>query len=250
MVKEATETTEKRADIFAKPKPIPRQQVCQAIMMMGSEAAYIKSLQVHSETEANLHIMELAEATGKMLKKSHQNRPGKVKYECNDDCPCKISFSKNTDDPNAAWEHSFTPHGEYGNGAVLKQKKHTMESTSLAPTLYDSLRVNPQLHWKLTRNILSPYLLSLPSHAFIQRTLERARKDLHGNRDDQAALMMAIKAALEKQGHVMNAYEVGKESQKEIIREQHKKDRRKQYLDACKDISHGTPTPVPYGVRY
>jgi hypothetical protein len=56
--------------------------------------------------------------------------------------------------------------------------------------------------------------------------------------------MMAIKAALEKQGHVMNVYEVGKESQKEIIREQHKKDHRKQYLDACKDISHGTPTPA------
>jgi hypothetical protein len=179
-----------------------------------------------------------------MLKKSHQNQPGKVKYECNDDCPCKISFSKNTDDPNAAWEHSFTPHGEYCNGAVLKQKKHMMESTSLAPTLYDSLRVNPKLHWKLTRNILSPYLLSLPSHAFIQCTLEWVRKDLHGNRYNQAALMMAIKAALEKQGHVMNVYEVGKESQKEIICEQHKKDQRKQYLESCKDISHGTPMPM------
>lgn len=163
MVQEATETTRKRADVFVKPKPTPRQQVCQAITMMGSEAAYVKSLQVNSEAEANLRIMEIAEATGKMLKKSHQNRPGKVEYECNENCPCKISFNKNSDDPNAAWKHSFTPHLEYCNGAVSKQKNLTMESTPLAPTLYDSLRVNSQLHWELARNTSSPYLLSVPT---------------------------------------------------------------------------------------
>lgn len=58
--------------------------------------------------------------------------------------------------------------------------------------------------------------------------------------------MMTIKAALEKKGHVMNVYKVGNEAQKEIICKQHKKDHRKQYLDACKDIPCDAPAPAPY----
>jgi hypothetical protein len=40
-----------------------------------------------------------------------------------------------------------------------------------------------------------------------------AKEDLHGTNMDQAGMMMAIKAAFEKKGHTLNAYETrGKDS--------------------------------------
>ena len=57
-------------------------------------------------------------------------------------------------------------------------------------------------------------------------------------------MMMAIKAAFEKKGHTLNVYETrGKESQKNIIHEQYKKEHKKAHLEHCKceGIKAGDP---------
>ena len=59
-----------------------------------------------------------------------------------------------------------------------------------------------------------------------------AKEDLHGTNMDQAGMMMAIKAAFEKKGHTLNVYETrGKESQKNIISKQYKKEHKKAHLE-------------------
>ena len=52
---------------------------------------------------------------------------------------------------------------------------------------------------------------------------------------------MAIKTAMEKKGHVVNVYEVGKEAQKEIIREQFKKAHKKEHIERLQNLPDGEP---------
>ena len=68
-----------------------------------------------------------------------------------------------------------------------------------------------------------------------------AKEDLYGEKEDQAALVMAIKTAFEKKGHVVNVYEVGKEAQREIIWEQFKKEHKKEHIEHCKNLLEGEP---------
>ena len=68
MIKEAVEIMNKRPSISSRPIPRTVHFVQQAIKLSGSEAAYIKSLDIRNAREAKLRIAEFAEAMGKMLK--------------------------------------------------------------------------------------------------------------------------------------------------------------------------------------
>jgi hypothetical protein len=84
----------------------------------------------------------------------------------------------------------------------------------------------------------------VPKELYTKRALATAKEDLHGTKMDQASMMMAVKAAFEKKGHTLNVYELrGKESQKNIICEQYKKEHKKAHLEHCKHegIKAGNP---------
>jgi hypothetical protein len=85
----------------------------------------------------------------------------------------------------------------------------------------------------------------VPKESYAKRALATAKEDLHGTKMDQAGMMMAIKAVFEKKGHTLNVYETrGRESQKNIIHEQYKKEHKKAHLEYCQQregIKAGNP---------
>ena len=241
MIKEAVEITNKRPSISSRTIPRTVHFVQQAIKLSGSEAAYIKSLDVRNAREAKLRIAEFAEATGKMLKAQRNNRAQRlVSYEC--DCTGKVSFKLLTGKEHVEhWTPTFTPHDEYCTGIKFKQKNQTITASEASPVLHDALRADPDLSEDSARTILTKYTSASLSKSFIQRAKAMAKEDLYGEKEDQAALVMAIKTAFEKKGHVVNVYEVGKEAQREIIREQFKKEHKKEHIERCKNLPEGEP---------
>jgi hypothetical protein len=143
------------------------------------------------------------------------------------------------------WKMSkdFVPHDVNCEGVKCKNKPHGFKATQLSPILHDSLRAEPNLSTKSAKNVASQYLSSNPTASFVKKVIKFAREDLYGSDCDQAALMMAIKAAMEKKGHIVNVYETGKEAQKQIIHEHHKKEHKQCHLESCKcdNIPKGDP---------
>jgi hypothetical protein len=52
--------------------------------------------------------------------------------------------------------------------------------------------------------LLQLYLHSLPGKMFVKWAIENAEQDIYGIKEEQASLMMAIKVAYKKKGHIVN----------------------------------------------
>ena len=181
-----------------------------------------------------------------MLKADRNKRQNKVAFHCCAGCAFKLSFELSTKkQPGDKWQHNFSPHKDHCVGVQAgKQKNHTATSSHLSPVLHDLTRSNTEVTEEAACKLLQPYLHSSPSKSFIQRAKKCAEEDLYGLEDEQARLIMAIKVAYEKKGHTVNVWEAhGKESQQEIIREQHKKLHKKAHINHCKKegIEKGDP---------
>jgi len=137
----------------------------------------------------------------------------------------------------------FAPHDPSCEGVKRRNKPHGFKAAQLSPVLHDSLQAEPRLKTKLAKHVVQQYLSSNPTSSFVKSVVKFAREDLYGSDHNQAALLMAIKTAMEKKGHTMIVYEMGKEAQKEIIPDQYKKDHKWRHLESWKrdNIPKGDP---------
>ena len=126
-----------------------------------------------------------------------------MSYEC--DCAGKVSFKLLTGKAHVEhWTPTFTPHDKYCTSIKFKQKNQTITASEASPVLHDALRADPDLSEDSARTILTKYTSASLSKSFIQCAKAMAKEDLYGKKEDQAALVMAIKTAFEKKGHVVN----------------------------------------------
>ena len=170
-----------------------------------------------SKADCSLRIAEYGEAINKVSEMDRNNRGAFVKARCAK-CPFRLGY--HWVDASMSWADSiYVPHSNGCDGVNIVNKPHTMTAAQAAPALYPLLKSDPKLAKKTAKAKLEEYMARPPSDYFVGSALETAREDMAGKKDDQAALIMSIKQALEADGHYLEVLEMSWEGQYNIILE-------------------------------
>ena len=207
-------------------KPRPRPTVI--VRDLIRTGAFFIEAKPLTQADCCLRLAEYGEAVGIVSKRNGNNQEAVVKATC-PSCPFKLGWNKNELSTGTRWVASkHIPHHALCFGSTAANKPHSMTAAQAAPALYQLIKDNPKLAINVAKKALAAYVEKIPSDAYVGRAITAAWKDTTGTVNDQAALIMCMKQALEADGHELCMLEMTKEGQQNLITDKDKQDHMKQ----------------------